>query len=395
MGRVYAVIAAGGRGRRVGADRNKVLLPLAGRPVLAHTLAAFEAAGAVDAVVLVAAAEDLDRCGHLVAEAGFGKVEAVVPGGPERQDSVARGLEAVGADADVVVVHDGARPLVTAEVIAAAVDGARRWGAVAAAMPVRDTVKIVDAGGVVVSTPDRDRLWAAQTPQAFRAALLREAYEWAARSGYRGTDEASLVEAAGFRVMVIPGREDNIKITTAADFRVAEAYLALREGDGAGAPAVTVGFGFDVHRLVAGRPLVLGGVEVPFPLGLEGHSDADVLVHALMDALLGAAGLGDIGRLFPDTDERYRGISSISLLEQVAAELRRAGWRPGHVDVTVVAERPRIAPHVPAMISRVAAALGMPAERVSIKGTTTEGLGFAGRGEGIAAYAVAVLRRDR
>ncbi len=393
MGRVEAIIAAGGRGRRVGADRNKLLLPLAGRPVLAHTLEAFERAACVDRVVLVAAPQDLGACAEIVAGAGFRKVEAIVPGGPERQDSVARGLDAVGPDVEVVVVHDGARPLVAAETIHAAVEGARCWGAVVAALPVRDTIKVVDSACAVVSTPERDRLWAAQTPQAFQAPVLREAFAWAARSGHRGTDEASLVEAAGGRVMVIPGREDNIKITTPADFLVAEAFLASR-GDGARpVPPVSVGFGFDVHRLVAGRPLVLGGVEIPSPLGLLGHSDADVLLHALMDALLGAAGLGDIGRCFPDTDERYHGISSVVLLERVAEMLRQAGWQAIHADATVVAEKPKVAPYVPAMAAKVAAVLGMPEERVNIKGKTTEGLGFPGRGEGIAAYAVAVLRK--
>ncbi len=413
MGRVAAIVPAAGRGRRVGAAVNKLLLPLAGRPVLAHTLAAFQAAPSVDEVILVAGREDLDACRRLLANESFDKVSAVVPGGAERQDSVARGLEALGDDVEIVLVHDGARPLVPVDLIEASVREARRRGAVVAALPVKDTVKLVAPEGAVRETPDRRACFAAQTPQAFRADVLRRAIAWARAAGFAGTDEASLVEKSGGRVQVIPGREENIKITTPDDFILAEVLLARRAGaanggrgafgGGAGVPAesgtwrgvttVRVGFGYDVHALVEGRRLVLGGVDIPFDKGLAGHSDADVLTHALMDALLGAAGLGDIGRRFPDTDERYRGADSIGLLERVVELLEREGWRPGNADLTLVAQRPRLAGHVPAMRERLAAALRVPPARVNIKATTTEGLGFAGRGEGIAAYAVAVLRQ--
>lgn len=393
MGKVAVVIAAAGRGRRVGAPVNKLLLPLAGRPVLAHTLAACEAAPSVDEVVLVAAREDLDACRRLLAAERFPKVTALVSGGPERQDSVACGLAVLGDDVDIVVVHDGARPLVPPELIEAAVREARRGGAVVAALPVKETVKLVEPGGAVRETPDRRACFAAQTPQAFRADVLRQAYAWARAAGFSGTDEASLVEKSGGRVQVIPGHEENIKLTTPDDFLLAEVVLARRGGTGDREAAVRVGFGYDVHALVEGRRLVLGGEEIPFEKGLAGHSDADVLTHALMDALLGAAGMGDIGRLFPDTDDRYRGASSLTLLEQVVGLLGRAGWRPGNVDVTVVAQRPRLAGHVPAMSQRLAAVLGVSPARVSVKATTTEGLGFTGRGEGIAAYAVATLWR--
>lgn len=394
---VKAVIAAAGSGRRMGAEENKLFLPLDGRPLLAHTLAAFEAAGVVEGIVVVLREEDVPRGRALTAAAGFRKVEALVPGGAERQDSVGSGLAALGGGVDVVVVHDGARPLVSPALLEATAEAARRAGAALAAVPVKDTIKVVDPGGVVTSTPDRRALWAAQTPQAFRTDLLREAFAWAAANGVRGTDEASLVELYGHPVRVVPGEEENLKITTPLDLRIAAALLARSEAAPA-APAPLgaiggqrVGFGYDVHPLVPGRRLVLGGVEIPHETGLAGHSDADAVAHAIIDALLGAAGEGDIGRWFPDSDERHRDADSLVLLAAVARELRRAGWRVGNVDVTVVAERPRLAPFVDTMRERLAAALAAPAGRVNVKATTTEGLGFAGRREGIAAYAVALL----
>lgn len=391
MGRVAAIIPAAGRGRRMGAPVNKLFLHLAGRPVLAHTLAAFEEAESVDEVILVAAPDDLVACREMLAQWPGPKVAAVVAGGAERQESVANGLAALSGDVEIVVVHDGARPLVSPRLIDESVRAARRWGAVVAAVPVKDTIKLVAPDGAVRGTPERGACFAAQTPQAFQAAVIRAAFAWAADAGLTGTDEASIVEKSGHRVQVIPGCEENIKLTTPADFLVAEGFLARRagrEGEGAG---LRVGFGYDVHALVEGRRLVLGGVEIPFEKGLAGHSDADVLTHALMDALLGAAGLGDIGRHFPDTDERYRDANSLVLLGAVAVMLQRERLRLANADITVIAQRPRLAGYVPAMRERLAAVLRVEPERINVKATTTEGLGFAGRGEGIAACAVAVL----
>lgn len=391
--RVEAVVAAAGSGRRMAARDSKVFLPLAGRPLLAHTLGAFEAAGCVERVVVVVREEDVERCRRLAARYGLAKVGAVVPGGAERQDSVARGLEAVGPGTDVVVVHDGARPLVSPALIAATVEAAARRGAALAAVPVKDTVKVVEDGRVT-ATPERRRLFAAQTPQAFRAGLLREAFARAAARGWRATDDAALVEACGHPVAVVPGEETNLKVTTPLDLRLAEAVLAGREGrPPSGSDELRVGIGFDAHRLVAGRRLVLGGVEVPHHAGLAGHSDADAAAHALIDALLGAAGAGDIGRWFPDDDEAYRDADSLQLLGRVVRELQARGWRVVNCDVTVVAEQPRLAPHVDAMRARLAASLGVAPERVGVKAKTTEGLGFTGRQEGIAAQAVALLAR--
>ncbi len=394
-----AIVAAAGSGRRMGAGTNKVFLPLAGRPLLLHTLEALAAAECLSGIVVVVRGEDEAPCRRLIAASGLDKVEAVVPGGEERQDSVARGLFALGGEADVVAVHDGARPLVSPALVAATVEAAHRTGAALAAVPVKDTIKVVGDGGRVVRTPDRRQLFAAQTPQAFRLEVLREAFAAAAAAGVRATDESSLVEACGHPVTVVPGEEANLKITTPLDLALAEQILRERRGEAGRSPSpaianVRIGHGYDVHPLVRGRRLVLGGVEIPHECGLAGHSDADAVVHALIDALLGAAGLGDIGAWFPPSDERYRGIDSLVLLGEVAAELRRLGWRVLNCDVTVIAERPRLSPHREAMRGRLAEGLGVSPHQVNVKATTTEGLGFTGRREGIAAQAVALLAQE-
>lgn len=348
----------------------------------------------MDAVVLVVAPGDREAVEGLLARYGFGKVRAVIDGGAERQDSVARGLALLDAGG-VILVHDGARPLATPDLIDQTVAAAERWGAVAAGVPVKDTIKVV-TDGWIRETPDRREMFAAQTPQAFRAEILHKAFAWASSNGFLGTDEASLVERAGMRVRLVAGLPDNIKITTAEDMLVAEELLARRgmlpaESQRGHGSRVSVGFGYDVHPLIEGGRLVLGGVEIPHSHGLHGHSDADVAVHALADALLGAAGLGDIGCHYPDTDESLRGISSLVILGQVGEMLRRAGWLVGSADLTIVAQRPRLAPFFPEMRGRLAVALGVPASAINVKATTSEGLGFPGRGEGMAAFAVATL----
>ncbi|MDD2421585.1 MAG: 2-C-methyl-D-erythritol 4-phosphate cytidylyltransferase [Heliobacteriaceae bacterium] len=392
-----AVIVAAGRGQRMGAGQNKVFLPLGSRAVIWWTLQGFlrHPAG-FDPVVLVAAQADIARMQELVAANGWTNRVVVVPGGKERVDSVRNGL-AVLTDEKLewVAVHDGARPLFTAALLSRCIEKACRHGSAVAAVPVKDTIKQAGKDGRVLATPDRAGLYAVQTPQVFRLAELKQAYAGLA-GDLAPTDDAMVMEAAGYPVYLAAGDYENIKLTTPEDLLAGEAILQRRLGpDSAGGlPGVSAwrtGFGYDVHRLVTGRNLILGGVRIPCEKGLLGHSDADVLVHAVMDALLGAAGQGDIGRHFPDQDVAYRGISSLKLCERVVALLAAGGRRIGNIDATIVAQRPKLAPYIPEMVRNISAVAGVSPDRVNVKATTTEGLGFAGTGEGIAAYAVATV----
>ncbi len=377
-----AVIVAAGRGERLGATIPKAFVAVAGVPMLLHAARRVALSPEVGRIVVVVGASDVDRARMLLMQHGVRNVTAVVPGGAHRQDSVFAGLSHLG-EAPVAVVHDGARPLVPPDVVTAVIQAAAEAGAASAGLPVRETVKLVD-GADARQTLDRDRLWVAHTPQAFRTALLREAHHRAKAEGFYGTDDAVLVERLGYAVRMVEDSPRNLKVTVPADLDLAEAYAGQRQ-------MVRTGIGYDAHRLVLGRLLRVGGVEIPWPRGLAGHSDADVLAHAIMDALLGGAGLGDLGRHFPPGDPAFRGADSIELLRRVTAMAVGAGWRVVHVDSTVLAEAPRLAPYIPQMQERLAAALGVDSSAVNIKATTTEGMGAIGRGEGIAAHAVATL----
>ena len=377
-----AVIVAAGRGERLGATIPKAFVAVAGVPMLLHAARRVALSPEVGRIVVVVGASDVDRARMLLMQHGVRNVTAVVPGGAHRQDSVFAGLSHLG-EAPVAVVHDGARPLVPPDVVTAVIQAAVEAGAASAGLPVRETVKLVD-GADARQTLDRDRLWVAHTPQAFRTALLREAHHRAKAEGFYGTDDAVLVERLGYAVRMVEDSPRNLKVTVPADLDLAEAYAGQRQ-------MVRTGIGYDAHRLALGRLLRVGGVEIPWPRGLAGHSDADVLAHAIMDALLGGAGLGDLGRHFPPGDPAFRGADSIELLRRVAAMAAGAGWRVVHVDSTVLAEAPRLAPYIPQMRERLAAALGVDSSTVNVKATTTEGMGAIGRGEGIAAHAVATL----
>lgn len=384
--RVSAIVAAGGAGRRLGARVPKQLLEIGGEPILHRSVSAFLTHPRVSDVVVALPAAVAD------APPAWLRSVRVVAGGETRQDSVARAFDAVAEDAEVVLVHDAARPFVTPELIARVIDGALDHGAAIAAVAVTDTVKCVAGGtaGSVVETLPRDQIYLAQTPQAFRRAVLRDAVALG-RAGVAATDEAALAERAGHRVHIVEGEASNVKITTAQDLEAARRRHAAGERP---AGATRVGIGYDLHRLVEGQPLVLGGVIVPAERGATGHSDADVICHAVTDAILGAARLGDIGAHFPDTDPRWKGASSLALLEHVVALVHSRGWTVENVDVVVILERPKLGGHRPAMESRLARALGVPSEAVSIKAKTNEGVDAVGRGEAIAAHAVALLARS-
>jgi 2-C-methyl-D-erythritol 4-phosphate cytidylyltransferase / 2-C-methyl-D-erythritol 2,4-cyclodiphosphate synthase len=381
--RVSAIIAAGGAGRRLGGAVPKQLLELDGRSILERSVDAFAQHPAI-AETIVVLPPDLAAAppAWLIAR---GSRVRVVAGGERRQDSVAMGFDAVDASTDVVLVHDAARPFVTADVISRVIAATAAHGAAIAGVRVSDTVKRVETGTgdpVIVETISRDTLYLAQTPQGFAHRVLRDAVALG-RSGVEATDEAALAERAGHHVSIVDGARSNMKITTSEDFEAA-ARSAGRTS--------RVGTGYDLHRLVPGRRLVLGGVHIESEAGPLGHSDGDVVCHAVTDAILGAASAGDIGQHFPDTDPKWKDASSVGMLKQIVNLIATRGFSVVNVDVVVVLERPKLGRHRTEIAESLAAALGIPADAVGVKAKTNEGVDAVGRGEAIAAHAVALLR---
>ncbi|MBI3725125.1 2-C-methyl-D-erythritol 4-phosphate cytidylyltransferase [bacterium] len=449
------VVVAAGIGSRLaqalgaGAPR-KAALEVGGRPLAAWSVEALAHTRGVSEVVVVLHPDDLARAlspddplGNALRAAGATRF---VAGGERRQDSTLKGVLATSPEAEIVLVHDAARPLVDPEDAARTLERAREVGAALLAVPAVDTVKRVDAQGLVRETPPRAECWLAQTPQAARRALLIEALESAERAGVEVTDEASALERLGHKVAIVQGSYDNLKLTTGDDLEVVSRLLSGKKGgtlanaepsreprtrameplenqvpDPADPLAQThsfetrrfqeeraredarsvasvpyrVGHGSDIHRLVPGRKLLLGGVSIPHERGLEGHSDGDALLHAVTDAVLGAAGLGDIGEMYSDRDARWQGADSTQLLLGALARVRAAGLDVVSVDCTIHAEAPRISPHRAAIRSSLARALSVPEGRVNVKAKTKEGLGAIGRGEAIAADAVVLLVEAR
>ena len=378
------MVAAAGGSTRMGQPKQHILL---GRhPVLIHTLLTLQQVDAIDEILLIAREEDIPHFTALARDAGVTKLHTAVAGGATRQASVAAGLAALPQCATIVGIHDGARPLVRPEDVAAVIATAGETGAAALAVPVKDTLKRTDGDGCVIDTPDRAGLWRVQTPQVFDRVALCAAMDTALAAGKDYTDDCQLMEAAGHRVKLVTGLDTNLKLTTPEDIRLAEALMGKEE------KGMRIGHGYDVHKLVEDRLLILGGVTIPYEKGLLGHSDADVLTHAVMDALLGAAALGDIGKLFPDNDPAYKGADSIALLRHVVKRIGEEGYSIGNIDATILCQRPKLAPHIPAMRHILADACGVDTDCVSIKATTEEGLGFTGSGEGIAAHCVCLLR---
>ncbi|MEE3362193.1 MAG: 2-C-methyl-D-erythritol 4-phosphate cytidylyltransferase [Anaerovoracaceae bacterium] len=371
------IIAAAGAGTRMGRGEPKQFMDIGGVPMLEKSARVFRDMPEICGLIVTSAEHYVRRTEDVLRSAG---IEAdVISGGAERQDSVRLAVEHMAEahpDWDCVLIHDCARPFVSEDIVRRCIKAASSAGAAVPVVPVKDTIR--ERG----RTLDRSGLFAVQTPQGFRADVIINAHRRAAEEGFRGTDDISLAERLGTVPEMIEGSYNNIKITTPED--LARAGCAPKT-------ACRTGSGFDAHRFAEGRELVLGGELFPGETGLAGHSDADVLLHAVMDALLGAAGLGDIGRHFPDTDDAYRGISSMELLGRVADMIRDAGYAAGNIDATVICERPKIARLTEAMGKNIAGKLGIDTENVNVKGTTTEGMGFAGRGEGIAACAVCTI----
>ncbi|MDD7035360.1 MAG: 2-C-methyl-D-erythritol 2,4-cyclodiphosphate synthase [Firmicutes bacterium] len=374
------IVAAAGRGRRMGSSLPKQFLKIGGEPVLVKTLKVFQKMDAVDYIFVVTGGEYVDFVREMAENAGITKVESVIEGGEERQDSVFNALQEINRKkpgTSYVLVHDGARPFVTEQTVMDVIEAVDRKGAAVACVSMKDSIRKTTDDRMGSIGVDRDEYFSVQTPQGFRKAVLIEAYEKAYDDSFRGTDDASLVERAGYPVEIVRGEYGNIKITTKEDLPMEN----------------RIGTGFDVHAFEEGRRLVLGGVEIPYNRGLKGHSDADVLIHALMDALLGAAGLGDIGEHFPDSDPAYKGISSMVLLEKVKELLDESLYMVANADITLIAQKPKIGPYKEQMRDNIARVLGVDRDRINVKGTTTEGLGFTGREEGIACEAVASIYR--
>lgn len=387
-GQFGAVIVAAGKSTRMEGGTSKVLEDLGGKPVLLYSFMTLAQSPWVGELCVACREEDLDQVRALL----VGKTRkpvAVVPGGQERQDSVLQGVEALSPELPYLLIHDGARPFVAPEMVEAVCKDAVAYGAATAAVPSKDTCKLSNGQGFVESTPPRERLMAIQTPQAFEREMYLYALRKAQSAGVSYTDDCQLIEAAGGRVRLTLGDYKNIKLTTPEDRVTARAYLGEQKEE----KTMRIGSGYDVHRLVEGRKLILGGVDVPYERGLLGHSDADVLAHAITDALLGAAALGDIGKLFPDNDPQYEGADSLALLGRVCALLGEKGYSIGNIDATVIAQRPKLAPHIPQMRENLAKACGIALPQVSVKATTEEGLGFTGSGDGIAASAVCLLEQ--
>ncbi|OGR18762.1 MAG: bifunctional 2-C-methyl-D-erythritol 4-phosphate cytidylyltransferase/2-C-methyl-D-erythritol 2,4-cyclodiphosphate synthase [Desulfobacterales bacterium GWB2_56_26] len=385
---VAVIIPAAGFGTRMNLDHPKQYHLLAGMPMLVRTVKAFIGTDAVpiDGIVVAVPEDRIEQTKMLFNQYGLRSYKLnVIAGGRRRQDSVRAGLAALDPGTDIVLVHDGARPLVTPEIIARCYAAVLQDGAAIVAIPVKDTLKKAGGDGRVAATVDRGALWQAQTPQGARKELLERAYLVNGEADV--TDESSLLETAGIPVTIIEGSETNMKITHPEDLALAENIIRQKS-----VPNIRIGHGYDAHRFADNRKLVLGGVTIPHNQGLAGHSDADVLTHALCDALLGALGAGDIGKHFPDTDKKFAGIYSIDLLAEVVGFAAAGGFTLANADITVVCQAPRLAPYLTEMKAILGSTCKVAPEVINIKATTTEGMGFTGRKEGIGCHAVVLLQ---
>lgn len=387
-----AILLCAGKGSRMGADVPKQYVPLFGKPVCMHTAQHLQDCAAVDGIVIVCPEGDVQKMHSLSGQYGITKLICVCEGGQTRQASVWQAIAHLPPQTEFVAIHDGARCLIGAKEIEAVITQAYACEAAVAACAVFDTVKVTDSERMILSTADRESLSAVQTPQVFSLSLYKRAMKQAEQAGALYTDDSALLEAVGVRVRCVYHGAENRKITQPSDLAYAEFCLSRQEnGEKNGALDMRIGHGYDVHRLKGGRALIVGGVSIPFEKGLDGHSDADVLVHAIMDALLGAAGLPDIGTHFPDTDPSYQNADSLKLLSLVSQMLREKGYRIANIDSTIVAQAPKMAPYIPQMKQKIAAALGCSEIFVNVKATTEERLGFTGSGDGISAHAVCLL----
>ncbi|MBO0798649.1 MAG: 2-C-methyl-D-erythritol 2,4-cyclodiphosphate synthase [Blastocatellia bacterium] len=394
-----AIIPAAGSGARFGGERPKQFQEIRGIPIIIHTLRKFDVCPEIDAIMVAVQPAEIDSLDRLLQSSGLRKPLKVVSGGRERSDSIANALSAAAEWLpelpDLVAIHDAVRPFVTSAQISAVLARARETGSAILALAAIDTIKEVESG-IIQRTIDRSRIYRAQTPQAFRYdVLLRANAEARARGSLSAaTDDSLLIEGLGLPVAIVEGSAQNIKITTPDDLLQAEGILQQMEPcDSKKQITVRIGLGYDIHRLVAGRKLILGGSEIPYDRGLLGHSDGDSLTHAIIDALLGAAGLGDIGAHFPDTDPRFKNGDSTAFLRHACALLNDLGYQVANIDATILAEQPKMMPHIPVMKSRLAEAMAIDPSQINIKAKTNEGMDAVGSGDAIAAQAVALIER--
>ena len=382
----YVILAAGGSGTRMHAGENKIFLRVGTCTVLCRSILLFD--GIIDGMVIVSKPDEIKRAEAIAESSGVSYRIKVVAGGSTRQQSVMNGLNALQAEAeDIVMVHDAARCMTPRDVILSAIESCRCYGSGVPGIPAVSTMKYSDAYNYVKKTVDRNGLYEIQTPQVFYYGKLMNAYRKAEESLFNATDDASVMEFAGESVHLVQGSRTNIKATEKEDLLIMNA-MVNREF-----PVYRIGMGYDVHRLAENRKLILCGIEIPYSLGLLGHSDADVALHALMDAMLGAAALGDIGTHFPDTSDEYEGISSLVLLKKTFEIVQNAGYNLVNADLTIAAQKPKLAGYIPSMIRKISDTIQCLPSQVSVKATTTEKLGFEGRGEGISAQAVCLLAK--
>ncbi len=372
--RTAAVLACGGESRRMG--RNKLLIDLCGKSCIRRSAEALAACPDIEKIIVAAPRTLWDTYSRELA--GISTPIVFSEAGATRSESVKNA--AALADGDIILIHDGARPLVSAAEVNDSIEDAFRYGSSVVCTPLKDTVRFSD--GEKSFCPSRENLFTVRTPQTFSVALYRAALENAPGDF---TDDSQLIDALGITPHITEGSYRNIKLTTEDDIALARQYL--------GGNTLRIGHGYDVHRLAEGRDLILGGVKIDWNKGLLGHSDADVLVHAVMDSILGAASMGDIGKLFPDSDPAYSGADSLKLLEEVSSRIRAAGFDIENIDATVIAQAPKISPYIHKMTENISRAAGIAPECVSVKATTEEGLGFSGREEGVSAHAVCLLRK--
>lgn len=378
------IVCAGSSSRMNGQD--KMLLKLGDTNVMGMSMLSYEKCKSIKDIVVVTKESLVSVVKKTAEELGITKLTNVAIGGETRQQSVMNGLKLIDKDTAMIAVHDGARPLVNPEYIEKTIADAKVFGGAVLGVPVKDTIKVVE-DGLIVDTPYRPKLFITQTPQVFKRRLYFEAVDFAMANGLDFTDDCQLAESIGAKVYMTVGDYKNIKITTAEDIRIADAIMGYREDN------MRIGKGYDVHKLIKGRKLIIGGVEIPHKKGLDGHSDADVLTHAVMDALLGALALGDIGKNFPDDDEQYKDADSIKLLKKVYEKIDEKGYKIGNIDSVIVAQSPKLSAYIDNMRVNIAKACKTDVSNISIKATTEEGLGFTGEKLGISAHCICLLEQ--